>query len=324
MALAERAGDDARLLDRLGIPPSSRAMVRRSWRSAELSLYGRFDFAFDGRTSPKLLEFNADTPTTLYETAVFQWLWLQDRRRCGVLPAEADQFNGLHDALVARWRMILSGGDLHLAAMDDAEDQGTIAYLAETARAAGSRTVAMTMDDIGILHDHFVDLRDRPIERLFKLYPWEWLLADAFGRQAAALHATTFIEPPWKMLLSTKAVLPLLWELAPGHPNLLPARFADERGGVDVGPRYARKPCLSREGSNVTLVADDIILAAVGGSYGGRAVLQALAPLPDFDGNHPVIGSWLVGDEPCGIGIREDRGLITSNASRFVPHAVVG
>ena len=126
------------------------------------------------------------------------------------------------------------------------------------------------------------------------------------------------------MLLSTKAILPLLWEMTPGHPNLLPARFADEPNGVDVGPRFARKPCLSREGSNVTLVAGDQVLAATGGSYGGRAVLQALAPMPAFDGNHAVIGSWLVGDQPCGIGIREDRALITSNTSRFVPHAIVG
>jgi glutathionylspermidine synthase len=39
----------------------------------------------------------------------------------------------------------------------------------------------------------------------------------------------------------------------------------------------------------------------------------------NFAGNHPVIGSWIIGGEVAGIGIREGAGRITSNGSRFVP-----
>jgi glutathionylspermidine synthase len=35
-----------------------------------------------------------------------------------------------------------------------------------------------------------------------------------------------------------------------------------------------------------------------------------------------IVGSWVVGNEPAGIGLREDRGRITRNGSRFVPHYI--
>jgi glutathionylspermidine synthase len=37
-------------------------------------LYGRFDLAYRGDGPPKLLEYNADTPTALFEAAVVQWI----------------------------------------------------------------------------------------------------------------------------------------------------------------------------------------------------------------------------------------------------------
>ena len=180
------------------------------------------------------------------------------------------------------------------------------------------------MSAIGVNGDRFVDMNERPIETLFKLYPWEFLFADAFGR-APAMRTTRFVEPPWKCLLSNKGALALLWELAPGHPNLLPAYFVDDDRKGEVGPRFAQKPIWSREGANVLLVDGEDVLERSGGSYGGEGFIrQALADIPKFDGNYPVIGSWLVGDEPAGMGIREDTARITGDRSRFVPHVIEG
>jgi glutathionylspermidine synthase len=36
-----------------------------------------------------------------------------------------------------------------------------------------------------------------------------------------------------------------------------------------------------------------------------------------------VVGSWIIGDEAAGIGIREDESPITKNTSRFLPHYFV-
>ena len=323
LELVERAVSSEPLLHRLGVSAALHDLARSSWQAAEPSLYGRFDLRVAPDCTTKMLEFNADTPTSLYESAVFQWAWLEQGLAEGTLPRDTDQFNSIHDALVSRWPDVARGARVHFASLDNAEDEGTTSYLRETARLAGVDVAAqMLMCDIGLRDRRFVDLAERDIDCLFKLYPWEWLAADAFGT-SPAMRDTRFIEPAWKAILSSKAILPLLWEMAPGHPNLLPARFEDEASGTDVGRAFVRKRCHSREGANIDIVADGVVLERTDGAYAGRTVLQAYAPLPVFDGRRPVIGSWIVGDRPCGIGIREGAGAITTNASRFVPHLIV-
>ena len=295
------------------IPEPFRSMVAHSWRAREPALYGRFDFSWNGEGEPKLLEYNADTPTALLEASVVQWHWLED-----VKPG-CDQFNSLHEKLIARWRALRDGNGkppLHLACLkENDEDLGTVEYLRDCALQAGWDARHVNIEDIGWNGQRFVDLEDRLIEALFKLYPWEWLLRDSFGAHLAA-RPCRMIEPAWKMLLSNKAILVVLWEIAYGHPNLLPAYFTAAKFGAE----YVRKPLLSREGSNVTLVRR-IGTMRESGTYGAEGcVYQGLAPLPEYSGNYPVIGAWIVGDEPAGMGIREDATPITRNTSRFVPH----
>jgi len=204
------------------------------------------------------------------------------------------------------------------------EDAGTLAYLEDTARQAGFATKVLAMETIGRKpNGAFVDADDVPIELAFKLYPWEWMFREKFGAYLAG-SATKWIEPPWKAILSNKGILPLLWAMFPRHPNLLPAYFEDDPNAGELGNAYVRKPLYSREGANVAVVIDGKAVDHDDGPYGAEGyVRQALAPLPQFDGNHAVIGSWLVGGAPCGIGLREDRSPITKNTSRFVPHAII-
>jgi glutathionylspermidine synthase len=317
------ANDD--LPRRLGIPPFAFDAIKKSWARRDASLYGRFDLAYGGEGDAKLLEYNADTPTSLFETAVVQWFWLEQMIARGALPKGADQFNSLHEKLIARWREISLGRFLHLSCMSPgAEDTGTIAYLEDCARQAGLQTQAMDMGDIGLDGQCFVDRQGRRIDFMFKLYPWEWMFADDFGR-APALLRTRFVEPPWKMILSGKGMLALLWEMAPGHPNLLPAFFEDDPRAASLGDRYARKPLYSREGADIELIDGAAKTRGPSDGYGAEGYIrQALCPLPNFDGRRPVVGSWIVGDAPAGMGVREDISPITSNRSRFVPHVILG
>jgi glutathionylspermidine synthase len=73
LELAGRAVDDERMLRRLKIPEKFWPLISESWHNDESSLYGRLDLSFDGRAPAKLLEYNADTPTSIFESAVFQW-----------------------------------------------------------------------------------------------------------------------------------------------------------------------------------------------------------------------------------------------------------
>ncbi len=323
--LVDRIVGDEKILRRLHIPQFAWSLIFDSWKRRDLSLYGRFDLCYDGNSPAKLLEYNADTPTSLYEAAVFQWFWLQDAKLQKIVASGADQFNSIHERLIERWRKF-SPGFVHLACMSrDDEDRLTVSYLEELARQAGKQTLRVDLADIGLRSDgRFVDRQGRLIEALFKLYPWEWMFADEFGK-SKAMRDVRFVEPPWKALLSNKGILPLLWEMAPGHPNLLPAYFEDDPRKEELGAHFARKPLYSREGANVMLVDGSDVLERQEGSYGAEGFIrQALAPLPNFSGNHPVIGSWIVANEACGIGIREDTKLITSNTSRFVPHMIGG
>jgi glutathionylspermidine synthase len=305
----------------LAIPHSAVPLIEASWAAAEPTLYGRFDLAYEGKGAPRLLEYNADTPTSLVEAAVAQWYWLQDTAPNG------DQFNSLHERLVAAWPTLVPRRGLgaaplvHFASVDDPEDLATIGYLRDTAEQAGMATQALFMEEIGWDADRerFVDLDERPIEAAFKLYPWEWMSAEGFaGHLRAAAARTRWIEPAWKMVLSNKGILAILWELFPDHPNLLPAYFDDA-----LLEAYARKPLLSREGANVSLVLFGETVAESRGDYGEEGwVYQALAPLPTFDGASAVVGSWVVAGEPAGVGIRESDGPITGNTSRFVPHRI--
>lgn len=308
---------ERRRWEELRIPEAARPVIERSWNEEPPSVYGRFDLAYDGQLPPKLLEYNADTPTALYEAAVVQWKWLEE-----VFPG-GDQFNSIHEQLIATWKELkpyLSGEPLHFASLDDAEDIVTASYLRDTASQAGIATDQLFVPAIGWDHTRwlFVDEKSQPIKSIFKLYPWEWMVQETFGPYLTTDRGTQWIEPGWKMLLSNKGILPILWELYPGHPNLLEAHF--EPGRLTA---YARKPLYSREGNNVTLSDERGAFAQSDGTYGEEGFIeQALASLPSFDGQDPVFGSWIIGQEARGVGIRESSGPITDNRSRFVPHRI--
>lgn len=321
-----RVTADEQLMKRLAIPVPFWNWIARSWKNAEPSLYGRFDFRYDGNGPAKLLEYNADTPTSVLETGVFQWTWLEQAIERKALPQDADQFNSLHEQLIQGWKDIGKGRPLHLTAMlDNPEDAGTVAYLEDCAHQAGLATSVIPIEDIGKnARGQFIDGGNRPIEMLFKLYPWEWMMRERFGSSLPG-SPTQFVEPPWKAVLSNKGILPLLWEMFPNHPNLLPAFFDDDPKAATLGASYARKPLYSREGANIELVVEGRAIDKDDGPYGAEGFIrQAVAPLPQFDGNYTVLGSWFAAGAPCGLSVREDATAITKNTSRFLPHAIIG
>ena len=323
--LVGRAIRNEDYLKRLKIPETFWPLIAESWERDERSLYGRLDLSFDGSGPAKLLEYNADTPTSLFESAVFQWTWLEQAMERRIIPNAADQYNSIHERLIATWNELGRGRHLHLTGTTGSEeDLGTLAYLEDTAIQAGLTTTIIDIEDIGWRDEGgFVDLTGRDIELVFKLYPYEWMFRDAFGVRLKDAP-TRWIEPPWKAVLSNKGILPLLWEMFPGHPNLLPAYFEDDPRACELGASYVRKPLYSREGANVELVSNGVPFAEQQGPYGAEGfVRQALAPLQSFSQQFAILGSWLVGHTPCGLSIREDSSPITGNNSRFLPHAIL-
>jgi glutathionylspermidine synthase len=326
LAAAQQVIDNQRYAE-LEIPAEAVPLIEWAWNEEPPALYGRFDMLYEGSGPPKLLEYNADTPTSLLEAAVIQWYWLQD-----VFP-HADQFNSLHERLIAKWKDVDSylAKPVYFVSADNAEDVLTVAYLRDTAEQAGLATQQMLMQEIGWNEQRqsFVDSgpQEQRIESIFKLYPWESMLDEAFAAQCLRTYKQMrWIEPIWKLLLSNKGILPVLWELYPHHRLLLEAHFVNDASGWQPKPGWVRKPMHSREGANITMVTDHGETIATDGPYTDRLQIdQRLGPSTRFsDGaggqRWPVLGLWMIDQECGGMGIRESAGPITGNLSSFVPH----
>lgn len=315
--VAEAARDEA-ILIRLAIPEPFWDAIANSLSAP--AMYGRMDFSYSGSGPAALLEYNADTPTSLYEAAYFQWLWLEDMLARGELKVGSDQFNSIQEHLRDYFRR-RGYKSLHLASIRGSEeDRATVEYIMDCALQEGIDCTQLYMDDLGLRADGaFVGLEDEEIGNLFKLYPWEFVWTDEFGLPLIKSNVNV-IEPAWKMLLSNKGILPLLWQKYPGHPNLLPAWF---EGEAPLAADYVVKPMLGREGANIAIYSGGQAVFCAEGIYGaGKKVCQAFKPLPAFEGNFPVMGVWVTNGEACGLGIREDTSLITGDLSRFVPHYI--
>ena len=313
-----------------GLNDQSKSLIEHSWKNSDAHVYGRFDFLVEPAGAVKLYEYNAATPTALLESAVAQWQWLEEAEDV----PHRDQFNSIHEKLIARWNQVKeqnSDATLYALATKNApfEDWGNLEYLADTAMQGGWQVHIEEIENVGFnpQRQEFVDTAESRIEYAFKLYPWEWMMSEDFGEYVIACP-TRWFEPPWKMLLSNKAILPVLWKRYPEHENLLPAFFETEKPNVGFEYMFVKKPILGREGANIHL-SGTFSDTLIDGSHqlaeydADGYVYQEYAPLPDFEGKHPVIGSWIIGDEPAGIGIREDDTIISGNGSHFVPHYFV-
>lgn len=303
----------------LGILENAADVIRLAWQRGDQPLYGRFDFAFDGVNPPKMMEYNADTPAVLIEASLAQLLWLED-----VFDGQYDQFNSIHEKLIERWRELSDDNVMYFTCMEGVEDLATTVYLQDTAQQAGIETRLISLKNIGFqnLQGCFVDLEGNRINSLFKFYPWEWITGyDSFGPAVLETYGMMrWFEPIWKMILSNKGILPILWELFPDHENLLPSYFDGPREMVN----FVRKPMFSREGANISIYYEGGDEFHTPGTYGEEGyVYQGLAEIPCFDRNYPMIGCWVIGSQSAGMGIREASTKVTDNLSRFVPHLLI-
>lgn len=298
----------------LGFTETDAVVIRDSWSRRDRSLLGRFDFLVDPCGQPRLIEYNAETALSLVESAVIQVRWQRE-----AMPAY-DQFADLHRRLVDSWRV--SGFQhVHCAWRPrHPEVEGTIRYVATTIREAGLRATLVPLHRVGwdAMAGRFVDSDGAPVECCFKIYPWEWMLCEPFARYVTAADCH-FVEPPWKLMLASKGMLAVLWELFPDHPAMVPAFHTPDQAGRE----FVAKPQFGREGQNVVIHRDGAMAEATEGEYEGeRCVFQSLVRSPKHDGHVAQFGVWMVGDEPAAIGIRETPGAIITNDSAFVPHVL--
>ncbi|MCL9781716.1 glutathionylspermidine synthase family protein [Vibrio sp. S4M6] len=317
------------LLDKFGLPNKHHDLLRRSWQEDQTYLYGRFDFAWNGIDQPKMLEYNAQTPTSIFEASVAAWDWLKCNVSANALPRDVDQFNSHDEQLIVQFNFLKTTKQpdnhiLHFACYEDsAEDLRTVTYLAACAEEAGWEPVITDIRQVHLTMDYrFADHNKKPISNLFSLYPYEFALFDEYADYIAD-SGCRFIEPLWKVLLSSKALLPILWELYPHHDNLLECYFADDPKSRQLS-RKVIKPIYSREGANISISINDEHIESTTGFYGEEGhIVQQFAPLAKFQSGYSVVGSWMIGQTATGVSFRESDNRITDDVARFIPHIIL-
>lgn len=316
-------------LSRLGIDPRWTRHIKESWNKDEPSLIGRFDFSYDGKNL-KLLEFNGDTPTSLFEASIVQWYSKEKH-----FDQKYDQFNFIHEQLSASWEDLYLNYDIKtcdFTSSPNYEDMTNAVYSMKIAQSKGVDCEFVAIDDLGYdRYNHVLyNETNRTTKNLYKLWPFEYLIEDDSEALENVLPNTRFIEPMWKMGMSTKAALALIHEKDPNSPYILKAYLDQEKANRELKGSYASKPFFSREGEGIKLIENG---ASICESYyadeNKGTMYQELAKLPSFKDTrdnevyNPVIGIWVIGGEVCGMGVRENKGLITDNNSLFVPHIFV-
>lgn len=323
------------LLGELGIPRNLHEIIRRSWDDdRHLHLFGRFDFAGGTNGLPiKLIEFNADTPTSLPETAIIQWAQLKANH----IPDE-QQFNFVYDALIANFERLKELNPDREAAIlfstlrGAEEDDNNVALLTEAAREAGFEAAFAYIDDVVFSDVNGIFAQDEKGKLVqwpfwFKLVPWEYIawdepkLCDLLTKIVARDQAIV-LNPAYTMIFQSKGILKYLWDLFPDDPALLEATFKEPIGRSDFP--YVQKVFFGREGSNVA-VFDEIGLPVEvrNGEYEKQPVVyQGLAELARDASGHYYQSGVFFAYEACGMGFRRSPHRIIDNGAQFVGHLV--
>lgn len=325
---------DNNLFHDIGIPFNLIKSIKSSWENeVHWHLYGRFDFAGGvGGLPIKLLEFNADTPTSLYETAIIQWAILKYNDL-----QENLQFNGVYEALVDNFKRIVTlDGDtdrfdhayegwqfLFTSIKGNTEEENTVRLLQHIASDAGFKTNFAYIEDVDFSKEDGIFYEDQNYELWFKLIPWEMIAIEEpdlamLLEQIIENKKAIIFNPVYTLLFQSKGIMKILWDLYPNHPLLLKTSFEQPHG-----TKYVKKPIFGREGGNIEIVESDgnISKSNEGGYENFKMVYQQYAPLAkDSQGNSYQAGVFFA-YEACGLGFRKG-GEIIDNYSKFVGHIV--
>jgi glutathionylspermidine synthase len=322
------------LFHEIGIPFNLVEVIKESWENdVHWHLYGRFDLAggIDGRPI-KLLEFNADTPTALFETAIVQWAILKQNGM-----EESAQFNGLYEALLENFKRLVTLEEdvsafetryegwkfLFTSIRGNAEEESTVRLLQHIATEAGYETEFAYIDEVEFDGNEGIFFQDEPYELWFKLIPWEDI---ALEESDLAMLLTQIIQnqkaiifnPAYTLLFQSKGMLKILWDLYPDHPLLLESSFEPL-----AGQKQVKKPIFGREGGNVSILDENgQELESESGDYANHKMLyQAYTELPTDKEQRSYQAGVFYAYEACGVGFRRG-GKILDNMSKFVGHII--
>lgn len=322
------------LFHELGIPFNLVDIIKSSWENdVHWHLYGRFDLAggVDGKPI-KLIEFNADTPTSLFETAIIQWAMLKFNNL-----DEAAQFNDVYEALVENFKRLVTLEE-NTSAFDEyyegwkilfssiagsSEDENTTRLLEAAARDAGFECDFAFASEVSFDDENGIFWNGQNWEYWFKLIPWEMIAIDESDlaliiKNIIKNQKAIILNPAYTLLFQSKGIMKILWDLYPNHPLLLESSFEPLKGKKQV-----KKPFLAREGANVSIInSDGSIEIQNDGEYAnGKFLYQEFADFAKDENGDSYQAGMFFAFEGCALGFRKGKDII-DNYSKFVGHII--
>ena len=322
------------LLHDINIPFNLVEIIKESWENdVHWHLYSRFDFAggLDGKPI-KLLEFNADTPTVLLDTAIAQWAILKKNNM-----DEAAQFNNIHHAIKENFQRLVTleesvenfgeyydGWKILFSSVRGAqEDEDTTRYLESIAKEAGFETAFAYIDEVEFSEEEGIFYNDVNYEFFFKLIPWEDIAIDEGGlatilTQIVNNKKAIILNPAYTLMFQSKAFMKILWDLFPNHPLLLETDFEPLEGA------HVQKPAFGREGENVIITDEDgEIIDEKDGHYENfMPIYQEFVELNQDDKGGFYHAGVFFAYEGCGLGFRKAVRPIIDDDAKFVGHVI--
>nr|WP_275756734.1 glutathionylspermidine synthase family protein [Sulfurimonas sp. SAG-AH-194-C21] len=292
------------LFNRLDIPQNLVELIKYSFEhERENHLYGRFDLSggIDDKAI-KLIEFNADTPTLLLESASISQMMLLFNENLGLR-----QFNDIYSAISEKFLRIsktkngLYSKFLFSSVEGIEEERVTVKLLEDMAKHQTLLTAFEYLEECE---------EAMPYEFWFKLYPWEDM------PNFRATKTTAMLNPAYTLLYQSKGMLAILYELFPESPYLLKTAFEP------IQEKYVKKRMFGREGANIDIVENEKVLLTTDGIYDEyRAVYQEYVDFArDEEGRYYQAGVFY-SDGSCGIGFRRGAEIL-DDMSEFVAHAI--
>lgn len=322
------------LFHELGIPFNLVDIIKSSWENdVHWHLYGRFDLAggIDGKPI-KLIEFNADTPTSLFETAIIQWAMLKFNNL-----DEAAQFNDVYEALVENFKRLVTLEEdtsafdeyyegwkiLFSSIAGSSEDENTTRLLEAAARDAGFECDFAFASEVSFDDENGIFWNGQNWEYWFKLIPWEMIAIDESDlaliiKNIIKNQKAIILNPAYTLLFQSKGIMKILWDLYPNHPLLLESSFEPLNGKKQV-----KKPFLAREGANVSIInSDGSIEIQNDGEYAnGKFLYQEFADFAKDENGDSYQAGMFFAFEGCALGFRKGKDII-DNYSKFVGHII--
>lgn len=312
----------------LGIPEFFHDCIRHTWknRSKHPFLYGRFDIN-GGIKQPesRIIEFNADTCSTLPET--IHWQSLQNKELKG---NDHSQFNNLTKdigSILHSLKSTINHSNPFIlgSSFGYKEDVLNVNSILDIAHDQGYKSFYVNLEDVifseenGILYE--INGEYQMVDVWFKMIPWDWMFNEEpqLAKELSTIickDLCTVFNPPYSAIWQNKKFMSYITQ---HFPNDIIAQTFLNPPSLE---NYVTKPVYGRLGENITITGK-LNSKSKGDFDGQEKVYQKFYPLEKDMENYYYQTGLFFTDKPSALNLRAEENPIISDDCEFISHYII-